>query len=83
MVDVFSQLPPPEFAGGLVAQSVCHLALVAAGALSAARHEDAQNGSRRATTRDGPAAVEPVGKWPRCGVPARLFHGGWSDGPAQ
>jgi hypothetical protein len=30
IVDVFCRLPSPEFAGGSVAQSVCHLALVAA-----------------------------------------------------
>ena len=63
--DGFCRLPWLGYVGGLVGRAVCPLVLEAAEALSAAMHEDAQNGSTRATTRGEPAAVEPVGTWPR------------------
>ena len=79
----FSRLPWLEYAGGLAVPPVCHLALVAAGAPLGVSGEDAQRVSQLTTTRGGPAVVRPVGKSPRFDVPARLFHGGWSDSPAR
>jgi hypothetical protein len=70
IVDVFSRLPLPEFAADNVAPPVCHLALAAARAPLGVIREDAQNVSLHATTPDGPEAVRPVEKLPRCGVPA-------------
>src|SRR5579864_8944682 len=78
-VGSFSLLPSPEFAGDSVVQDACPLVLAAAQASPAAIHEDGQNESRRATTRDGPAAGETAGPWPRCDEPARLLHVGRSD----
>jgi hypothetical protein len=79
----FCRLPWLGCAGGLVALAVCPLVLEAAEALSAARHEDAQNGSTRATTRGEPVAVEPVGKWPRSVLREPPRHGARSVEPAQ
>ncbi len=79
----FSRLPWLAPGADSVALAVGHLALVAARAPPAGIGVDAQNGSTLATIPDGPAAVEPVGKWPRYGERARLFHVGRSDSPAQ
>jgi hypothetical protein len=83
IVDVFCPLPWLGCAVGSVALAVCPPVLAAAEALSAARHEDAQNGSTRATTRGEPVAVEPVGKWPRSVLREPPRHGARSDSPAQ
>jgi hypothetical protein len=83
IVDGFCRLPWLEYAVGSVAPVAYHLALVAAREPLVAIHEDAQNDNRHATTRDGPAAVWPVGKWPMCDGPAPLFRGGPSDSPVQ
>jgi hypothetical protein len=83
IVDVFSRLPWLVYAVGSVELEVCHLVLAAAGALLAVIREDAQNDNTLATTQDGPAAVRPVGKWPRCGEPELPPHVGRSDSPAH
>src|SRR6266567_2714963 len=75
----FCLLPSPEYAGGLVAPEGCPLVLVAARAPLAVSGEDAQNGSRLATTRGGPAGVEQASPWPRCGAPTLLPHDEPSD----
>src|SRR2546421_10545414 len=82
---VGSFFPPPslEYVVDSVAPAVCHLALVAAPAPRAAKHGDAQNGSRHATTPDWPAAVGTAEQLPRCDEPAQLFHVGPSDSPAR
>ena len=83
IVGWFCQLPELPYGGGLVAPPVCHLALVAARALLAVIGEDAQSDSKHATTRDGPEAVKPVGKWPRYGEQGLPPHVGRSVEPAR
>src|SRR5215469_1320605 len=83
IVGWFFPLPELSYAGDSVAPAVSPLALVAARVPRAGNGEGGQNGSRHATIPDGPAAVRPVGKWPRCGAPTRLFHGAPSDSPAE
>src|SRR6266704_962836 len=83
IVGWFCRLPSPAYVAGSVALPVCHLALVAARAPRAVIREDAQSGNRLATTPDGPAAVKPVGTWPRCVVQGLPRHGARSDSPAQ
>jgi hypothetical protein len=82
-VGSFSPLPSPEFAGDSVVPDVCHLALAAVRASHAVLREDAQNGSKPATTPDGRAVGETAAPWPTSVVPARLFHGAPSDSPVQ
>src|SRR6266704_1794068 len=83
IVGWFVPLPWQGYAGDSVAPAVYPLALVAARVPRAGNGEGGQNGSRHATIPDGPAAGGLVEKWPRCDEPARLFHGGRSDSPAQ
>src|SRR5215813_6047260 len=75
----FCRLPWPGFAADSVVPPNCHLARAAAQTLPAVRDEAAQNDTTLSTTPGGPAAVEPVGTWPRSGGLAPLSHGGWSD----
>lgn len=82
-VGSFSLLPSPELAGDSVVPDVCHLALAAVRASHTVLREDAQNGSKPATTPDGRAGVEAAAPWPTSVVPARLFHGAPSDSPVQ
>src|SRR5258706_16445809 len=82
-VDGFCQQPSPEFAADSVVPPICHLARAAAQTLLAVIGEAAQNDTTLATTPGGPAAVEPVERWPRCDEPARLPHDGRSDSPVQ
>ena len=77
---------PAAIAGvrwGFVAPNVCPFVLAAARGALAALHADAQNDSRPATTRDGPAAVETAVPWPRCVVQGLPPHDGPSDSLAQ
>ena len=67
IVGWFFRLPWLEFAGGLVVPPASHRALVAARVPLAMLHGGAQNGSRLASTPDGPAEVETAEKWPRYG----------------
>ena len=83
IVGSFSPQPWLESAGDSVALDVCHLVLVAAQASPAARHGGAHSDSTRATTPDGPAAVEPVGTWPRSVVRALPRHDGPSVEPVR
>ena len=83
IVGWFSLLPSLGYAVGSVAPDVCPLVLEAARALPAAIREDAQNGSTRATTPDGPTGMGTAEPSPRCDVPAPLLHGGRSNSPAQ
>jgi hypothetical protein len=83
IVGWFCRLPSLESAADSVAPPACHFALVAARAPLGVIREDAQNDNRPATTRDGPEAVEPVGKWPRFVVPEPLLRDGLSDSPVQ
>lgn len=71
IVGWFFPLPSQEYGADSVALAVCHLALLATAAPLEVIREDAQNGSTRATIPGGPAAVEPVGKSPGCGVQER------------
>ena len=80
---MFCQRPWLGYAGDSVAPPVCPLALVAARAPLAAIGEAAQNDNTPATTPGGPAAVEPVERWPRFDEPTQLFHGGWLDSHAR
>src|SRR5215467_623472 len=77
--------PPPWLAAVVrsVAQDACHLVREALQRLLAVTREDAQNGHRRATIPNGPAAVEPVGTWPKSVVPALPPHDGRSGSPAR
>ncbi len=79
----FCQLPLLVYSGDNVVPDACHLALGAARAPLAVLGEDAQSDSKHATTRDGRAGVGTAEPSPRCDEPAQLFHGGWSDSPAQ
>src|SRR5260221_7884062 len=79
----FFPLPWLGYDVGTVALATCHFALAAARAPPGAMCEDAQSDSKFATTRDEPAGVESAEPWPKCDEPARLFHVGWSDSPAQ
>jgi len=82
-VDGFSRLPWPVSAAGSAAPDACHLAFVAARAPRAARHGDAQNGSRLATTLDWRAVAGTAVQWPRFDERAPLSHDGPSDSLAQ
>ena len=79
----FFPLPWLAYAAGSVEPEDCHLVLAAAQVPLATMHEDGQNGSTHATTPDGPAAVEPVGTWPRSVVRALPPPVGRSDSPAR
>jgi len=83
IVGWFSRQPWLAYAGDSVAPDVYHLALGALQRPLAAMRGDAQNDNTLATTQDGPAAVRPVGKWPRCGEPELPPHVGRSDSPAE
>src|SRR6266704_7025899 len=83
IVGSFSRLPWLEYAAGSVVRPACHLALVAVRAPLAALHGDAQNDSRRATTRGGPRGVETAVLWPRYVLRELRRHGGPSDSPAR
>jgi len=78
IVDGFCQLPWLECVAGSGAPPSCHLVREAAGVLSAARREDAQNERKLATSPDGPADVETAEKWPSFDGPTRLPPGGRS-----
>ena len=75
--------PSLGFVVGSVAPIVCPRARVAAQALLEEIGEGAQSDSTPATIPDGPVAVEPVGKWPRYGVPELRPRVGPSNSPAQ
>jgi hypothetical protein len=77
IVDGFCQLPELPFSVGSVVPPACHLVLVAAPASPAARHGDGHNGSRPATTPDGPATGEIAVWWPRSGVRERPVLATW------
>src|SRR5690348_9501805 len=79
----FCRRPSLVYVVGSVEPGVCHYVREAARGSPVARHGDGQNGSRRATTRDGPAGVETAVRWPRSGGPELLSHGGWSGSPAR
>ena len=79
IVGWFFPLPELPYAAGTAAPPVCPLALAAAPAPPVTMHGGAQNESRRATTPNGPAGVEPAGSWPTLDVPALPRHGGPSD----
>src|SRR6266699_6159144 len=79
----FCRLPSQAYGAGSVAPPVCHLALVASRAPLGVIGEDAQNDSRRATTRGGSEAVRPVGKSPRFDGPEQLLRDARSDSPVQ
>jgi hypothetical protein len=79
IVGWFSQPPWLEYAGGLVAPTACHLALVAARAPLVAMYGDAQNSNKLPTIPNGPGVVELAGLWPRCDMPALPPHDGRSD----
>jgi hypothetical protein len=83
IVGSFSPQPELPSAGESVALDGCLLVLAAAPASPAARHGDAQNGRRPATTPDGPAGGETAVPWPRSGVPALLPHDGRSGSPVR
>ena len=83
IVEWFSPSPWRESVAGSVGPDGCPLVRVDAPVACAALHGDAQNGSRLATTPDGQAGVEPVGKSPRCVLPALPRHDERSDSPAQ
>jgi hypothetical protein len=79
IVGWFCRPPSQAYATSSVAPPICHFALVAARVPHAVIGEDVQSGNRLATTPDGPEAVRPVGKSPRCDVPEPLFRDGPSD----
>ena len=74
IADEFCRRPSPVFAVGIAVLSACPLVLAAARAPHAAIDEGVRNGSRLATTPDGPPGVETAALWPRCDERARLSH---------
>jgi hypothetical protein len=83
IVDGFFQLPELPYVVGSVAPVVCLPVLAAAQASLAGIGEDAQNGSRLATTLGELIGVGTAEPSPSFDEPTQLFHGGWSDSPAR
>ena len=79
IVGSFFPLPSQESVAGSVVPDACHLVLAAARVPLGVLDEDVQSDNKRATTPDEPTSVGTAVLWPRCGEPARLFHGGPSD----
>jgi hypothetical protein len=74
IVDGFCRLPSPVCAVDSAVPPIGLLVLAAAPVPLAVRHEGGRNGSRRATTLDGPTGVETAAPLPRCDERARLPH---------